>query len=188
MTRYLPSRHYLHAGIAAVAFSAFSIWCGLSWRPAYVPAGLFLLSAALLFFLGSRPPIEVHESHLAIGKRAIPWADIRRVDRTGWVSPLVLRIGLTDGTRISVIYPGDMDSSHSLLRHIRRCAREALIDGIPYRQFWGELLSNEAPAKGAPTPPSHHLLRPEDEAEVERLYLRLKTVGHLDPRNSNEEQ
>ena len=28
------------------------------------------------------------------------------------------------------------------------------------------------------------ILRPEDEAEVERLYQRLKTVGNLDQKNS----
>ena len=31
------------------------------------------------------------------------------------------------------------------------------------------------------------LLRPEDEAEVERLYQRLKAVGRLDSRNSSDE-
>jgi hypothetical protein len=29
---------------------------------------------------------------------------------------------------------------------------------------------------------------PEDEAEVERLYQRLKTVGHLDQKNSADEK
>jgi len=28
--------------------------------------------------------------------------------------------------------------------------------------------------------PRYQLLRPDDEAEVERLFQRLKTVGHLD--------
>jgi hypothetical protein len=32
------------------------------------------------------------------------------------------------------------------------------------------------------------VLRPEDEEEVERLYFLLKTVGHIDPRNSGEER
>jgi hypothetical protein len=34
--------------------------------------------------------------------------------------------------------------------------------------------------------PRYQLLRPEDEAEVERLFQRLKTVGHLDPKASDE--
>jgi hypothetical protein len=36
--------------------------------------------------------------------------------------------------------------------------------------------------------PRYPLLRPEDEAEVERLYQRLKAVGHLDPKNSPDEK
>jgi hypothetical protein len=31
------------------------------------------------------------------------------------------------------------------------------------------------------------LLTPEDEADVERLYQRLRTVGRLDPKNSADE-
>jgi hypothetical protein len=31
------------------------------------------------------------------------------------------------------------------------------------------------------------MVRPEDEAEIERLYQRLKTVGHLDTKNSADE-
>jgi hypothetical protein len=62
----------------------------------------------------------------------------------------------------------------------------AMIDGIPYRQYWGELLgSNEAKQLA---PPRYRVLRPEDEEEVERLYFLLKTVGHIDPRNSGDER
>src|SRR5260370_26912808 len=35
--------------------------------------------------------------------------------------------------------------------------------------------------------PRYRILRPEDEAEVERLYQRLKTVGNLDQKNSTDE-
>jgi len=34
--------------------------------------------------------------------------------------------------------------------------------------------------------PRYRILRPEDEAEVERLYQRLKTVGNLDQKTSDE--
>jgi hypothetical protein len=187
MTRYTPSTHYLHGGLAALVLAGFSAWCGLSWPLALIPAVLFLASGGVLGFLALRPPVEVHESHLAIGKRAIPWLDIRRLDRTGWISPLVVHITLFDDSRFSLIYPGDLDSANSLLRHLRRAARGALIDGIPYRQFWGE-----GPAKGGdrrPQPgPRVRVLRPEDEAEVERLFQRLKTAGHIDPKNSTDEK
>jgi hypothetical protein len=36
--------------------------------------------------------------------------------------------------------------------------------------------------------PKYRVLRPEDEIEIERLYQRLKTVGHLDPKNSSDDK
>src|SRR5215813_9448281 len=187
MTRYTPARHYLSFGIVAVALAVFSGWLGLDWPPAFVPAVLFLLSSVLLFLMAFRPAIEIHEEYLAVGKRIIAWMDIRRLDRTGWISPLIVRITLFDDSRVTLIYPGDLDSCNSLLRHLRRLSRDALIDGIPYRQYWGELLATSSDRKLAP-PPRYRVLRPEDEAEVERLYQRLKAVGHLDQKNSADEK
>jgi hypothetical protein len=177
MTRYVPARHYLSFALVALALAVFSGWLGLDWAPAFLPAVLFALSAGLLFVLAFRPAIEIHEGYLTIGSRVIPWMDIRRLDRTGWVSPLIVRITLYDDSRALLVFPGDLDSCNSLLRQLRRLSRDALIDGIPYRQYWGEML---APADRKSPPPRYRVLRPEDEAEVERLYQRLKTVGHLD--------
>jgi hypothetical protein len=171
----------VQAGIAAAGFSAFSFWCGLSWPPAYLAAALFLGTAAVLTVLGLRPAIEVHDTHLAIGRRVIPWLDIRRIDRS-WTSPLLVHITLYDNSRVLLIHPGDGDSVHSLLRQLRRNAREALIDGTPYRRFWGEQPAPE------PRPARYRLLLPEDEAEVERLYQRLKTVRSLDPDGPGDEK
>lgn len=187
MTRYVPSRHYLEAGLAAVLFGAFSAWCGWNWAPAYIAAGLFFLTAAVLMYLSRRPAVEVHDTHLAIGRRTIPWRDIRRVDRTGWPSPLMVRLTLFDNKQALVVYPGDVDSANSLLRHLRRNSREALIDGVPYRQFWGEAVPSRGGVQTLASP-HYRLLRPEDEAEVERLYQRLKAVRHLDPDNSADEK
>jgi len=72
--------------------------------------------------------------------------DIRRLDRTGWVSPLVVRITLFDDSRQVLLYPGDLDACNALLRHLRRSSRDALIDGVPYRQYWGEVLAPVAEA------------------------------------------
>ena len=66
--------------------------------------------------------------------------------------------------------------------------RDALIDGIPYRQYWGEVLASGGDRKSVPPSPRYRILRPEDEAEVERLYQRLKTVGNLDQKNSTDEK
>ena len=92
-----------------------------------------------------------------------------------------MRLSKEDQRRVLLLYAGDLDSAASLLRHLRRYSREALLDGIPYRQFWGE---SDAP-KQLP-PPRYPLLRPEDEDEVERMFQRLKSVGRLDPRGSDE--
>jgi hypothetical protein len=187
MTRYLPARHYLSFGIIAIALAVFSGWLGLDWTPAFIPAALFFSSSILLLLMAFRPPIEIHDGHLAVGKRIVPWMDIRRLDRTGWISPLIVRITLFDDTRLLLIFPGDLDSCNSLLRHLRRLSRDAMIDGVPYRQYWGEVLASGADRKQIP-PPRYRLLRQEDEAEVERLYQRLKTVGNLDQKNSTDEK
>lgn len=187
MTRYVPSRHYLEAGVAALAICAFSCWWAWRWTPAGLAAGVFLGVASVLLFLGLQPVIEIDEENLKIGRRVIPWGDIRRVDRTGWLSPLLIRLTLFDDSRVLLIYPGDIDSANSLLRSVRRNSREALIDGVPYRQFRGMAVA-AARAEAKPLPsPRYHLLRPEDEAEVERLYQKLKSVQHLDPDSSTDE-
>lgn len=178
MTNYPPSRHYLTAGLAAVVLAVFSGWVAMQWSPAWIAAVLFAGSALLLVLLALQPSVEVYEHHLALGKRVIQWNEIRRLDRTSWISPLVVQLTLTGDRRVTLVYPGDIDSGKSLLRHLRRCARNALIDGIPYKQFWGEALPSQE-HRVLPSP-RYRLLSQEDEAEVERLFQRLKTVGHLD--------
>jgi hypothetical protein len=184
--RFQASRHYLTAGVIAAVLGLISVWIGLRWMPALLPAGLLFLSALGMFFLASRPSIEIHESHLKSGKLVVPWSQIRRVDRTGWVSPLAVNFTLLDDRKVLLVYPGDLESSNSLLRHIRRHAKEALIDGIPYRQFWGEVLTPPVQEQRQLPSPRYQLLRPDDEAEVERMFQRLKAVGHLDPKKNDE--
>jgi hypothetical protein len=190
--------------LAAAGGTALSVWSALRWDPAWlvdvapwVPRGfgaafspawiaavLFAIPAVALFLLAFRPAIEIHETHLKIGRRQIPWAEVRRLDQTGWNVPLLVYLTLSEERRVLLIHPGDFDSSASLLRHLRRHSREALLDGVPFRQFWGE------PPSAAPTqpaPPRYPLLRPEDEEEVERMFQRLKSVGHLERRDADEE-
>ena len=99
----------------------------------------------------------------------------------------MVRLTLADKSRILVIYPGDSNSSSGLLRSLRRHSREALIDGVPYRQFWGEATVAAVAKKQLP-PPRYPLLLPDDEAEVERMFQRLKSVGHLDQKTSSEDK
>jgi hypothetical protein len=187
MTRYVPARHYLWYGIAALVLAGAAGCFAWFFAPiAYAASGLFVLTSALLFVMAFRPAIEVHEGYLSIGSRIIPWMDIRRLDRTGWISPLIVRITLYDDTRFVLVYAGDLGDCNNLLRHLRRLSRDALLDGIPYRQYWGEVLTPEEDKKS--NTPRYRILRPEDEAEVERLYQRLKTVGNLDQKNSSDEK
>jgi hypothetical protein len=187
MMRYPPARHYLSSGIVAIALAAFSAWLAMGWAPGFIPAFLFLVSGAVLIALAFRPAIELHPHHLSVGSRVIHWLDIRRVDRSGLMSPLIVRLTLFDDSRVLLIHPGSIDSCQALLRHLRRASRDALIDGVPYRQYWGEVLS-AAPSAGQIAAPRYRLLRSEDEAEVERLYQRLKTVGNLDQKTSTDEK
>jgi hypothetical protein len=189
MTRYTPARHYLYFGTAALALAAFSACLGVKANLWYVfiPAVLFLISSTVLLVMAVRPAIEIFEEYLAIGSRHVLWMDVRRLDRTGWISPLIVRITLFDDSRVLLVYPGDLDSCNNLLRNLRKLSRDALIDGVPYRQYWGEAL-NPGPDRRQLPAPRYRLLRPEDEAEVEKLYQRLKTVGHLDQKNTTDEK
>jgi len=181
VSRFSPSRTYLTAAAVALGLAVFSGWCALTWRPALIPGFLFVLSAALVLALAFRPNIEIHETHFRVGRRRIGWDQVRRVDRTGWMSPLVLYLTLADGGKVRIIYPGDVDSCGRLLKVIQQNSTEALIDGVPYRQIWGPPVQAATPVRPVAPGPRYRLLTPEDEAEVERLYQKLKTAGHLDP-------
>ena len=166
-----------------------SAWMGLRWTPCWIAAAMFAVSAVVLALVTFRPVIEIREAHLIIGRMAIPWAEIQRVDQTGWTVPLAVHLTLLGGHKLMLLYPGDADSSSSLLRHLRRFSRESLLDGIPYREFWGEppVAAGKLPGKTpVATPARYPLLRPEDEEEVERMFHRLKSVGHLESKNSEE--
>ena len=86
MTRYLPARHYLGFGISAAILAALVGWFAYAFHLIWPICRRVCscVSAALLFAMALRPAIEIHEGYLSIGKRIIPWMDIRRLDRTGW--------------------------------------------------------------------------------------------------------
>jgi hypothetical protein len=174
-------------GVAAWILAATAGWVALTWPPAIVILISFLACSTALAWLGLRPPIELRVKHLLIGSRAIPWNEIRRVDRTGWRSPLAVRLTLSDARKLLIVYAGSSESSSSLLRQIRRSARQALIDGRDYHEFWGEPEVVPQALRRQAQPSRYRLLLAEDEAEVERLYRRLKTVGRLDSTRSSDE-
>ena len=177
--RFTPARTYLTAAAVALGLAVFSGWCAYRWLPAAVPAALFVVSAGGVLWLGLRPAIEVTEESLRTGKRTIAWREVRRVDQTGWISPMVVDLTLSDQTRLRLIYPGETEESNRLLRIIQQRSTAALINGVPYRQIFGEA-PQAAPAAKLSSP-RYRLLTEDDEAEVERLYHKLRSAGRLDP-------
>ncbi|MBL8174447.1 MAG: hypothetical protein JNK48_07250 [Bryobacterales bacterium] len=179
MTRYLPSKQYQYAGVGALVLAMFCAAFAFHFPLSWVPTGLLLATGIAMLALGCLPAIEIQEACLSIGDKIIPWEDIKKVDRTGFVSPLLVYLTLRSGKRILLVYPGGMEASNMLLRQLSRMTRDAIIDGIPYRQYWGES-AQPAADRRAMSSPKYQLLRPEDEADVERLFQKLKSVGHLD--------
>ncbi len=145
-----------------------------------------MLAAALAL----QPAMEIHETHLRIGSRTIEWKNIAKVDRTRWLTPLAVRLTMADESRMTLVHPGSIDSGARLLRHIRRYASEATLDGVPYRQYWGEI--QPVKAARAPQPATipqvtlsrYPVLCAEDEAEVQRMFERLKSSGRIDAPDS----
>lgn len=175
MTRFTPSRSYLVLGLAAAAAAVASVWFALQWAPSWIAVGLFAFTSAALLLLASRPAIRITDGALRLGHEDIPWAAIRRIEHRGWLTPLIVRLTLADHTHAWVVYPGDPDSSTTLLEYIFRFSEHA--HGL-----------DENPASALNSSPAPHtpLLRPEDEEEVERLFHRLRSVGHLDPKSDDE--
>jgi hypothetical protein len=192
VARYRPSRRYILFALLAICGTAFSAWTALRWPSTWIAAALFGATSAALIGLLWQPGIEIFETHLQLGRRIILWREIRRLDQTGWIAPLAVNLTLSNDRRVVLLYAGDLDSSTSLLRHLRRYSRNALLDGIPYRQAWGELGSTEPSKTKEPGAASHRqppsavhrpLLRPGEEEEIEKMFQRLKSVGRLDQRD-----
>jgi len=176
MSRFAPSRLYLIAAAVALGLAAFSGWCATNWLPAGIPAVLFLLSAGLVLYLAFQPIIEITPETLSIGAMEFRWSEIRRVDQTGWVAPLVAHLTLADGRKVRLLYPGDAESANRLLVLIQQKASLALINGVPWRRIFGD---PEAAAQSPMPAPKYRVLNDDDEADVERLYQQLRTAGRF---------
>jgi hypothetical protein len=183
IARYRPSRRYAIFALLALAAAGGSAWASTAWGPTWlVASGLMGLTVIVSLLLALRPAIEVHDAHLRIGNRVVFWNEIRKLDRISvwdrepWIAPLLLRLTLPQQEELLIFHPGDADGCISLLRHIYRYSRTALLDGVSYHEFWGE----QAPQAAPLALPRPRLLLPEDEEEVERLFQRLKVAGRLD--------
>ncbi len=182
---YLPSRSYARVGWAALAGSAVCIACGFQARYALIPGALCALTALLLLWLSLRPPIRVGHNQFNIGERAIAWREIREVNRSRFVSPLVVRLKLTNSRRKLLIFPGEPERIAKLLLQLRKHSTLATFDGIAYRDYWTwNNIKEQTGAESTECGPVRMLSR-DDENEIERMYQKLKSVGRLDARSKD---
>lgn len=177
MTRFAPSKHFVYMGIVAVVLGLMSGWVAWQWTPAIVPAALFFASALFLVWLSLNPAIEVTDRELKIGSRWISWSSITRIETTGWLTPLVMKLTTDKGKRVMMVFAGDLETSGRLKEMICNCAPHALLDGAPQRQRQAIIAVRNGKTAEMER---HPILTLEDEAEVERMFQRLREVGHLD--------
>lgn len=178
--RFLPSRFYASVGWAALSGSLVCVLCAFRAPYAFIPAVLCILTAAGLFWLAARPLICVGETQFSIGERAIAWREVREINRSRFLSPLVLQIKLTNSRSKVLVYPGEPSRIELLLAQLRKRSHLATFDGVPYREYWHWTNSEEQQPEAAPAVAPVRLFTPEDEAEIERLFQTLKAGGRLD--------
>ena len=179
---YHSSRLYARAGWIATAGLAVCLLCGLRAPLAFIPGGFCALTAVVLFWIGARPVIRLGENQFNIGERAIAWREVREINSSRFMSPLVLRLKLTNGRRKWLIYPGEPERVAHLVAQLRKNSYLATFDGVAYRDFWTwaslAALPGDAPVSEQPV----RMIAQDEEDEIERMYQKLKTVGHLDGR------
>jgi hypothetical protein len=182
---YLPSRLYAKVGWFALLGALVSVAFGLRSAFAFIPAFLCAATAALLFWLAARPRITVGENQFTIGERAIAWREVKEINSSRFVSPLLLDIKLTNNRRKRLIFPGEPEQIGKLMYQLRRHSHMATFDGVAYRDYWtwSSLGSNKLAGTGPAADQPVRMISQDDEEEIERLYQRLKTVGHLDGRS-----
>jgi hypothetical protein len=182
---FQPSRLYARIGWAALAGSAICVLCGFRAPLAFIPGFLCAITAAALFWLAARPPVRIGEAQFNIGERAIAWREVREINSSRFVSPLILRIKLTNSRRKTLIYPGEPERIARLMFQLRKNSHLATFDGVAHRDYWTWTslagLGGENPTLDQPV----RMLSQEDEDEVERMYQKLKTVGRLDSRSTD---
>ncbi|MFN8940634.1 MAG: hypothetical protein ACK5ZJ_12930 [Acidobacteriota bacterium] len=182
MTRFAPSKHFVYMAVIAVLLGLMCAYAGWRWTPAILPASLFFATALVLLWLSFRPVIELTDCELLIGKRSIPWSSITNIRTTRWLTPLLLHLIVDGGRSVTLIFAGDLESSGRLKDMIRQCAPHALLNGASQRKRQAVL----AVRNGATSELERHpILTQQDEAEVERMFQRLREVGRLDGPNKD---
>lgn len=180
---YLPSRLYPRIGWAALAGALICALCGLRAPLAFIPGLLCALTSGALFWLWKRPPIRLGDTQFNIGERAIAWREVREINNSRFVSPLILNIKLTNSRHKLMIYPGEPERIEKLMWQLRKNSYMATFDGVSHRDYWA--WAAVAQARGESPPPEQpvRMVSSDEEDEIERMYQKLKTVGRLDTRS-----
>lgn len=185
LVRYLPSSVYTRLSVAVAGIAIACLFASRFWLPALGPALVAAVLALVLIYFVLRPPIEVHDAHIQIGRHLIAWDSVSHVARPCSIAPLILLLTLNSKRRFWLVYIGSRESGRTLLHQIRRHSRFALIEGLPYGQFWEEDLEAFR-QRCIVTDQFWNVLSPDDEDEVERIFQALRKEDSPHPRRSDE--
>ena len=182
---YQPSRLYARVGWAALAGSAICILCGFRAPLAFIPGFLCAITSSLLFWLAARPLIRIGETQFNIGERAIAWREVKEINSSRFVSPLLLRLKLTNSRRRTLIFPGEPERIARLMFQLRKNSHLASFDGVAYRDYWTWTSLTGLRGDSTVIDQPVRMLSTDDEDEIERMFHQLKTDGRLEPRTTD---
>lgn len=182
---YAPSRLYARVGWAALVGAIVCILCGFRAPLAFIPGALCALTAGGLFWLSSLPPIRVGVTQFHIGERTIAWQEVREINSSRFVSPLLLKLKLTNHRRKTLIFPGEPEQIARLMYQLRKNSSWAKFDGVAYRDYWTWNDIKEQNGVDSTKDDPVRMLSQDEEEEIERMYQKLKSVGRLDSRDAD---
>jgi hypothetical protein len=183
---YQPSPAYSRLGWASLAGSAVCLICGLRAPLAFVPGALCALTSGVLFWLASRPVIRIGTTQFNIGERAIAWQEVREINSSRFLSPLILKLKLTNSRRKALIFPGEPERIAKLLDSLRRHSVLASFNGIAYRDYWTWNDVKELSGDTSPDETPVRMVSADDEAEIERMLQKLRNCRDLDSHDADQ--
>ncbi len=185
---YAPSRLYARVGWAALAGAIVCILCGFRAYLAFIPGALCAFTAGCLFWLSALPRIRVGVTQFHIGERTIAWQEVREINSSRFVSPLILKLKLTNSRRKTLVFPGEPEQIARLMYQLRKNSSWATFDGVAHRDYWTWNDIKEQSGADSTNDNPVRMLSHDDEEEIERMYHKLKSVGRLDSREADSSQ
>lgn len=175
------------ASLLALILGVSAAWSAIGWLPALLPAALLLAVSAALLLLAFQPAVELRRGSIRFGSFYASWLDVRRVEYRRRLFVLFIHICLSNGSERRILHPGSRQSCEQLLRDVRRFSTSSATRRPPLRQELRDVSQEDLKPLQSAVSPAGRVLSADDEAEVELLFRRLKTVGHLDSAGQSEE-